>query len=173
MNDRTSRDASPGQCAELTGIVPQLTTPSRHHGELVDLWFGVQWHERGLEWDEAFAQIVEERRPDPLTPSFFALFAHAATDGLIVARHVRRNASAWRRAEDEARSLISAVNARVAVERTPPPSDPAPRRSWSMRVRDASAFLASIRWLGEQKRRFPAVTDLPIQVTASSSRASG
>jgi hypothetical protein len=171
MIDRTSRELASAHHAELTGIVPQLTTSSRNHGELVDLWFGVQWNERSEEWEQAFSTIVEGRRPDPLTPSFFALFAHASTDGLIVARHVRRDAAAWRQAEEEARLLITDVNAEVAAERTPPPPPPTRRRGWSLRVQSVSAYLASMRWLGEPKPGFRG-TDLPIQVRGNASQPS-
>jgi hypothetical protein len=168
MMDRTSRGGTPGQLAELKGIVPQLTTPSRNHGELVDLWFGVEWNEPSDDWEKAFSTVVAGRRPDPLTPSFFALFAHASTNGLIVARHVRRDAAAWRQAEDEARSLVADVNAEVRVDPVRPSTPAIAQGRWMLRVREASTYFASLRWLGEPKRHFP-VAELPIQVSGPTS----
>lgn len=120
MAERTNEEVVHGRYAELTGLVPQLTTPSRHHGELVDIWFGVHWTERQAEWDEAFARLSDGRRPDPDNPSFFALFSHGASSGLIVARHVSPDRSVWPKVEEAARDLVDVVNRDVATRLAPP-----------------------------------------------------
>jgi hypothetical protein len=171
MLDRANQNAAGEGHAELTGMAPQLTTPSRYHRELVDIWFEVQWTEHDTEWDEAFKRLSNGRRPDPDTPSFFDLFAHTTSSGLIVARQVSANRSVWRKVEEEATALVEMVNSDVAERRSPPPAPPARPGRWSIRMREASAFLSSILWLGEQKPRLESVTKMPIGVTHGSSSA--
>jgi hypothetical protein len=166
MLDRTNQDATRARQAELTGLVPQLTTPSRHHGELVDIWFGVRWTERQPEWTESFERLSNGRRPDPDHPSYFSLLAHGSTSGLIVARHVSPDRQVWRKVEESATALVDLVNRDVAAQNSAPPSAPASApRAWTLRMRDASAFLLSLNWLGEQKPSLPSVTELPIHVS--------
>ncbi|MEO6527766.1 MAG: hypothetical protein ABIP93_14180 [Gemmatimonadaceae bacterium] len=166
MVDRSNQDVLRGCCAELTGLVPQLTTPSRLHGELVDIWFGVRWTERLPEWTESFDRLSNGRRPDPDHPSYFSLLAHASTSGLIVARHISPDRRVWHTVEEAARALIELVNHDVADLRAGPPDTPiSNRRAWTLRVRDASAFILSLGWLGEQKPALPSVAELPIQVS--------
>src|SRR3954447_17113299 len=169
MTECTNQDVVHGRHAKLTGLVPQLTTPSRHHGELVDIWFAVQWTDRKPEWDEAFARLSNGRRPDPDNPSFFALFSHAACNGLIVARHVSPDRRVWQKVEEAARSLIEMVNEDVAARREPSAKKPETGHgAWSLRVRDATAFLISLGWFSDQKPALPAVNELPIQVSQRS-----
>ncbi|MEO8563601.1 MAG: hypothetical protein ABI601_16105 [bacterium] len=169
MIDRANQDAVYERYAELTGMASQLTTPSRHHSDLVDIWFGVQWAEHDAEWDESFARLSNGRRPDPDTPSYFGLFAHTANNGLIVARQVSADRAVWRKVEVEASALIEIVNLDVATRRAPPPTPPSRPSGWSLRMREATSFLMSVLWLGEQKPRLESVTKLPIQVHGSSS----
>jgi len=166
MIDSANQDVVNGKNAELTGLAPQLTTPSRHHSELVDIWFGVQWRERNAEWEESFHRLATGRRPDPDTPSYFGLFAHASASGLIVARQVSADRSVWRRVEAEARSLLALVDRELASRRSPPTPPTAHGKSggWSLRVREAQAFLSSVLWLGEQKSTLPSVTEMPIRI---------
>jgi hypothetical protein len=166
MIDSANQDVVNGKYAELTGLAPQLTTPSRHHSDLVDIWFGVQWRERNAEWDESFERLANGRRPDPDTPSYFSLFVHGAGSGLIVARQVSPDRSVWRRVEAEARSLLALVDREVAARRSPPPAPPSPPAKpggWSLRMREVQAFLSSVLWLGE-KPALPSVTKIPIRI---------
>ena len=71
MIDRAHQDANLESDVALTGLVPQLTTPSRDHDHLVDIWFGVQWRQRSAEWEESFARLANGLRPDPRSPSYF------------------------------------------------------------------------------------------------------
>ena len=169
MTERTNQDVVYGRYAELMGLVPQLTTPSRHHGELVDIWFALQWTERLAEWDEAFARLSNGRRPDPDNPSFFGLFSHAESSGLIVARHVSPDRNVWKKVEESARSLIDTVNRDVAARLAPSTTKSSvSHRSWSLRMRDATAFLVSLGWFGSHRPTLPAVSELPIQVSHQS-----
>jgi len=103
----------------LTGLIPRLTSPSRHNGALVDIWFGVERPQRTYAWDEAFARVAEGWRPDPRQQSHFALFSHPSSSALIVARQVSPDRSVWHEIEVEARVLVSRVNRAVADESTP------------------------------------------------------
>jgi hypothetical protein len=129
----------------------------------------VRWPERSSEWEESFARLAKEWRPDPRNSSFFDLFSYAATSGLIVARRVSADAAVWRLVEEQARRLVGRVNRDVDERRTPP-SDSEHSRGWTLRVRDASSgLLASLRWMGEPKHALPAVVpELPIQISPSS-----
>jgi hypothetical protein len=171
MIDRTHWDADFEVVdAQLTGLVPQLTTPSRYIGELVDIWFGICWRERSVEWDESFARLSKGWRPDPQNPSFFDLFSHPSSNGLIAARQVSADRTVWQRVEEEARMLIGRVNRDVAERRNPPAPAPRSARGWSLRVRDASSgIFAALRWISEPKHALPVVVPkLPIQVSHSS-----
>jgi hypothetical protein len=170
MIDRAPQDASLESEVILTGLVPQLTTPSRDHGNLVDIWFGLRWRERSSEWEESFARHAKEWRPDPLSPSVFDLFSYAANSGLIVARRVSADAAVWRQVEEQARLLVGRVNRDVEERRMTPPSASEHSRGWTMRVREAGSGLrASLRWLGEPKHALPTVVPkLPIQISPTS-----
>jgi hypothetical protein len=171
MLDRANQNVASEGHAELTGMAPQLTTPSRYHRELVDIWFEVQWTEHDTAWDEAFKRLSNGRRPDPDTPSFFDLFAHTASSGLIVARQVSPDRSVWRRVEEEASALVGMVNSEVSARRAPPPPPPARPSRWSIRMREASAFISSVLWLGEHKPQLESVAKMPIGVSHGSSGA--
>ena len=162
MIDRTRSKNDAGPHAELTGIVPQLTTPSRQHAHLVDVWFGLRWRERDAEWEACFAALAEGRRPDDNTPSFFSLFSHSSSRGLIAARQVSADPPRWAKIEEEARALIAAVNREAAARRAPCPVQETASRSWSVRVRDAASYLASLRWIGDTKSELPTVSELPM-----------
>jgi hypothetical protein len=174
MIDRAHQEANLESDVIVTGLVPQLTTPSRDHDHLVDIWFGVQWRERSAEWEESFARLAKGFRPDPRSPSYFDLFSYTANSGLIVARRVSADAAVWRQVEEQARMLIGRVNRDVLERRTPPSTPDRPSRGWSLRVRDASSgLLASLRWVSEPKHAIPAVVPkLPIQVSHSSPTSS-
>jgi hypothetical protein len=170
MIDRAHQDANLESDVTLTELVPQLTTPSRDHSDLVDIWFGIQWRDRSAEWEESFARLAEGWRPDPRSPSYFDLFSYSANSGLIVARRVTADAAVWRQVEEQARMLVGSVS-RDEVERRSPPSVPSHSpRGWTLRVRDASSgLLASLRWISEPKHALPSVVSkLPIQVQHSS-----
>src|SRR5690349_6787739 len=62
MIDRAPQDVSLETEVLLTGLVPQLTTPSRDHGDLVDIWFGLRWPERSAEWEATFARLAKDWR---------------------------------------------------------------------------------------------------------------
>ena len=170
MIDRAPQEATLESEVLLTGLVPQLTTPSRDHGDLVDIWFGVQWRERSAEWEESFARLAKEWQPDPRHPSFFDLFSYAANCGLIVARRVSADANTWRTVEEQARLLIGRVSREVEERRTAPPAPGEHARGWTLRMREAGSGLrASLRWIGEPKNALPAVvTKLPIQISPTS-----
>jgi hypothetical protein len=171
MIDRAHQDASLESEVVLTGLVPQLTTASRDYGDLVDIWFGVRWRDRSAEWEESFARLAKEWRPDPDRPSFFDLFSYATNSGLIAARRVSADIAAWGQVEEQARLLVGRVNRDVGERLAPPPSPSETSRGWTMRVRDASSGLrASLRWVGEPKHALPnvVVPKLPIQITPSS-----
>jgi len=170
MIDRAHQDAHLESDVVLTGLVPQLTTPSRDHGDLVDIWFGVQWRERSAEWEESFARLAKGWRPDPQSPSYFDLFSYSTSSGLIVARRVGAEALVWRQVEDQARLLVGRVNRDVLDRRTPPSPSERSSRAWTLRVRDASSgLLGSLRWISEPKHALPSVVpELPIQVSHGS-----
>jgi len=144
----------------LTGLVPRLTSPSRHNGDLVDIWFGIERRERTYEWDEAFARVAEGWRPDPRQQSHFALFSHPSSTALIVARQVSPDLAVWREIENEARALVSRVNGAVADQWTPPVptrrsrgpvlGGPGAAREWFPR-----------NWLSEAAQAFRALVPKP------------
>ena len=170
MIDRAPQDVTLESEVVLTGLVPQLTTPSRDHGNLVDIWFGVRWRDRSAEWEASFARLAKDWRPDPHTPSSFDLFSYSASSGLIAARRVSADSSTWRQIEDQARLLVGRVNREVEERRMTPPSASEPSRGWTLRVREAGSGLrASLRWLGEPKHALPTVVPkLPIQISPPS-----
>lgn len=152
----------------LTTLIPRLTSPSRYHSELVDIWFGVERRQRTLEWDEAFARAAEGWRPDPRQPSQFALFSHPSSIALIVARQVSRDPAVWRDIEAEARVLVQHVNRAVALQRVRAAETSAPR-GWMLRGREASPDIASRTWLSEMAQLVRSLLPKPaISVSHSS-----
>ena len=171
MMDRAHQDASFESDVVLTGLVPQLTTPSRDHCGLVDIWFEVRWRERSTEWGDSFARLAKEWRPDPRSPSVFGLFSYAANSALIVARRVNSDETVWQQVEEQARLLVARVNREGDTPRTPtPPSQSDVARGWTMRVRGATSGLrASLRWMGEPKNALPSVAPkMPIPSSQTS-----
>ena len=75
MIDRARQEANLESDVTVSGLVPQLTTPSRDHGDLVDIWFGVHWRERSAAWEKSFARLADGWRPDTRSPSYFDLFS--------------------------------------------------------------------------------------------------
>jgi len=122
------REGEPETDVRLTGLVPRLTSPSRHDCQLVDIWFGIERRQRTYEWDEAFTRVAEGWRPDPRHQSHFALFSHPSSCALIVARQVSPDRTVWREIEVEAQALVSRVNRAVADQRTPPMQTRRPAR---------------------------------------------
>ena len=171
MIDRLRPDAESEGSVQLTGLVPQLTVPSRHHDDLVDIWFGVQWTERNAQWEASFARLAEGWRPDPRHPSYFDLFSHPASSGLIAARQVSPNRDVWHEIEEEARLLVRRVNRDLAERHSAPPTETqVGTGGWTLRMRDAStALLASLRWIGEPRHGLSTVvSELPIGVSHGS-----
>lgn len=153
----------------LTGLISRLTSPSRNHSDLVDIWFGIERRHQTSEWDEAFARVAEGWRPDPRQPSHFALFSHPSSIGLIVARQVSRDPAVWREIEVEARALVSHVNHAVAEQPTRPVES---RRSggWLPRGRGTSPETAARNWLTEMAQQVRGLVLKPtIPVSQSSS----
>ena len=144
----------------LTGLIPRLTSPSRNHSDLVDIWFGVERRQHTFEWDEAFARVAEGWRPDPKQPSHFALFSHPSSSALIVARQVSRSRATWREIEVEARALVSRVNRAVAEQRTATVETPR-SGGWLLRGRGGDPDAASRNWLGEMTQLFRGLVPKP------------
>ena len=144
----TRREQQAETDVRLTGLIPRLTSPSRHYTDLVDIWFGLERLHKTGEWDEAFARVAEGWRPDPRSPSHFALFSHPCSTALVVARQVSCDREVWREIEVEAQALVSHVNRAIAELRTRPA---AMRHSsgWLARGPGASPDAASRNWLGE------------------------
>lgn len=154
------REAEAETDVRLTGLIPRLTSPSRHSGELVDIWFGIERRHRTCEWDEAFVRVAEGWRPDPRHSSHFALFSHPSSCALIVARQVSPERAVWREIEIEARALVSRVNRAVADQHAPPVQV---RRSggWLLRGRGTTPDAASHGWLSEAAQAFRKLVPKP------------
>jgi hypothetical protein len=160
------RDDEAETDVRITGLIPRLTSPSRNHHDLVDIWFGVERQRRTYEWDEAFARVAEGWRPDPRNASHFALFSHPSSSVLIVARQVSSDRAVWREVELEARALVNRVNRAVAEQRTPPVET---RRSggWLLRGRDAAREGEPRGWLSEAIRSLVPKPGLPVSQSSS------
>jgi hypothetical protein len=169
VTTKTQREGEGETDVRLTGLVPRLTSPSRNHSELVDIWFGIERLHRSFEWDEAFARVAEGWRPDPRQPSHFALFSHPSSCALIVARQVSRDRAVWGEIELEARALVSRVNRAVAELRSAPVEI---RRSgeWPPRGSGVLPDASSRTWIGEMAQLFRGlVPKPPIPVSHGSS----
>ena len=165
----TQREEAAETDVQLTGLIPRLTSPSRNHSDLVDIWFGIERRQQTSEWDEAFVRVAEGWRPDPRQPSHFALFSHPSSIALIVARQVSRDRAVWREIEVEARALVSHVNHAVAEQRTRPAETHRPGRRLR-RGSGASPDAAARNWLTEMAQLFRGLVPKPtIPVSHSSS----
>jgi hypothetical protein len=155
----------------LTGLIPRLTSPSRHQVKLVDIWFGIERRKRTCEWDEAFLRVAEGCRPDPRHPSHFALFSHPSSSAHIVARQVSADRSVWLEIEVEARALVNLVNRAVAELWTPPA--PMHRASGSLLGgRSDARNLAPRTWLSEAAQAIRSLVpkpNIPVSDGSSSS----
>ena len=170
MTAEVRRDGKAETDVRLTGLIPRLTSPSRHRSDLVDIWFGVERRDRTFEWDEAFSQVAEGWRPDPSQPSHFALFSHPCSSPLIVARQVSPDRAVWPEIEMEARALVSRVN-RAVAERRIAPSETGPNATWPVRGQALASADASPRnWLTEAAQAIRGLVPKPsIPVSQSSS----
>ena len=152
----------------VAGLLPRLTSPSRHNGALVDIWFAIERREHTQEWDLAFASVAEAWTPDPQHPSHFALFSYPSSTALIVARQVSPNPAVWQHVEEVARALVNRVNLVVAERLAPSVLAGHP-------LRDARASVnasASRGWLQEATQALRGLVPKP-QIPVSQSSSSG
>ena len=153
----------------LTGLIPRLTSPSRHNGQLVDIWFGVERRHRTAEWDAAFARVAEGWRPDPRNASYFSLFSHPSSAALIVARQVGSDPETWREVELEGHALVARVNRAVAEQRVEGATQVRSSSRRPVRVPGAASELSVLGWLTEAAQAIRGLTPKPtLTVTQSS-----
>ena len=163
------RDAEVETDVRLAGLIPHLTSPSRNHSHLVDLWFALERRERTEEWDQAFARVADGWRPDPRQPSHFALFSHPCSSPLVVARQVSGDRAVWVEIETEARALVTHVNRAVAELRSVPVVA-APNFGWPVNGRVAARATPPRNWLVEAAQAIRGLVPKPtIPVSQSSS----
>lgn len=164
-----ARQASEAETdVRLTGLVPRLTSPSRHNSHLVDLWFGVERHHRTAEWDEAFIRVAEGWRPDPKQASYFWLFSHPSSAALVVTRQVSADPDAWHDIELEAQALVARVNRAVADQRAGAASPPSKGRQQG--APGVAADVPILGWLSEAAQAIRGLVPKPtIPVSQSSS----
>lgn len=118
---------------EVVGLQSQLTIPSRHQPDLVDLWIEVNWPHKTPQWDEEFdaaAAVVCDNSPPFGTLSLETLGQYR---GWIVARRVQRDRDAHHAVEACVRALVETANQRCdgdADARTPEQ----PNARWTVRT---------------------------------------
>jgi hypothetical protein len=128
---------------EVVGLQSQLTVPSRHHPELVDLWIEVNWPERTERWDEEFntaAATAIERSAPVGSLSLQALSRHR---GWIVAREVPRDRDVHHAVEACVHAIVEQANAACGSSHglsAPPQQHP----RWTVRTLSMLASVAAI-----------------------------
>src|SRR5258705_9513418 len=118
---------------EVVGLQSQLTVPSRHHPQRVDLWIEVSWPQRTDRWDEEFltatAAVVGHSAP----VRSLSLQTLSRYRGWIVARGAPRDRDAHRIVEECVRRLVAQVNEKCATSHVAP-VPPRENGRWMMRT---------------------------------------
>jgi hypothetical protein len=128
---------------EVVGLQSQLTVPSRHHPELVDLWIEINWPERTERWDEAFRAAAATAIDDSAPVGSLSLQALSRYRGWIVARGVPRDRDVHHAVEACARAIVEQANAACASSHgvsTPPQQHP----RWTVRTLAMLGSVAAI-----------------------------
>ena len=176
MIDRARQEARGSRrMFTVSGLVPQLTSPSRDHGDLVDIWFGVHWRGAQCEWDESFGRLAEGWRPDPRIRATSISSRYPSNSRLIVARQVSPERTVWREVEGR-----GAGAGRPGQPRHDRSADAARATRRAVALADgrcdaahASRIARSLRWLSEAKHAPSSVVPkLTIPVSHSSSSGS-
>jgi hypothetical protein len=128
---------------EVVGLQSQLTVPSRHQPDLVDLWIEVNWPQRTERWDEEFraaaAAVIEDAAPAG-SLSLQVLSRHR---GWIVARGVARDRDAQRAVEGCVRGIVEQANAACAGSHSVQPQ-PQQHGRWTVRTLSMLGSVAAI-----------------------------
>jgi hypothetical protein len=137
---RTHSSVSP---VEVVGLQSQLTIPSRHQPELVDLWIEVNWPLRTERWDEEFQTAAAAAIEDPAPVGSLSLQALSRHRGWVVARGVPRDRDAHRAVEACVRAIVEQANVAFASSHVVP-AQPQPHPRWTVRTLSMLASVAAI-----------------------------
>jgi hypothetical protein len=128
---------------EVVGLQSQLTVPSRHHPQRVDLWIEVNWPQRTERWDEEFHTATAAVIGDSVPVRSLSLQTLSRYRGWIVARGVPRDRDAHRVVEASVRALVAQVNEKCATSRSVP-VPPQENGRWVMRTFSMFGSVAAI-----------------------------
>jgi hypothetical protein len=132
---------------EVVGLQSQLTVPSRHHPQHVDLWIEVNWAERTERWDEEFRIATAAVLADAAPVQSLSLQFLSRYRGWVVARGVPRDRDAHRAVEACVRALVDQANERCAASNTVPV---APRQNGRWVMRTLSMFGGAVAIFSSQ-----------------------
>ncbi|MFL5607759.1 MAG: hypothetical protein ACJ8AD_15015 [Gemmatimonadaceae bacterium] len=128
---------------EVVGLQSQLTVPSRHHPQRVDLWIEVNWPERTERWDEEFRAASAAAVGGAGPMESLSLQTLSRSRGWVVARGVSRDRDAHRAVEACVRALVQQVNERCAARDTAPVK-PRENERWVMRTLSLFGSVAAV-----------------------------
>jgi hypothetical protein len=128
---------------EVVGLQSQLTVPSRHHPELVDLWIEVNWPERMERWDEAFHTAAAAAVEHVVPVGSLSLQSLSRYRGWIVARGVPRDRDAHHAVEACVRALVEQANTACASSHGVP-AQPQQHPHWTVRTLSMLGSVAAI-----------------------------
>jgi hypothetical protein len=128
---------------EVVGLQSQLTVPSRHQPELVDLWIEVNWPLRTERWDEEFHTAAAAAIEEPVPVGSLSLQALSRHRGWVVARGVPRDREVHHAVEACVRAIVEQANAACASSHGVP-AQPQPHPRWTVRTLSMLASVAAI-----------------------------
>lgn len=118
---------------EVVGLQSQLTIPSRHQPDLVDLWIEVNWPHKTQRWDAEFDAAAGAACGNSAPFGTLSLETLGQYRGWIVARRVPRDRDAHHAVEECVRALVETANQRCECEVDALPSEQ-PHARWTVRT---------------------------------------
>jgi hypothetical protein len=147
MQQTTSKQSGPSAHSvipvEVVGLQAQLTVPSRHHPQHVDLWIEVNWPQRTERWDDEFRTATAAVIGDSAPVRSLSLQTLSRYRGWIVARGVPPDRDAHRAVEACVRALVEQVNETCATSHAAP-VPPRENGRWMMRTLSMFGSVAAI-----------------------------
>lgn len=129
--------------AEIVGVEEQLTVPSRHHPQFVDIWMAITWSASCPEWTPAFEALANRRHLELLPSGSLQVMALSERQGWIVARAVGSDQRRRADVENLLRRLVDQANRHIetpCAEVTPGPA----RGARAGRIRMKLAILSAV-----------------------------
>jgi hypothetical protein len=139
------------QSAQVIGLEPHLTVPSRGDKTKVDLWFALKRSAAGQVWEEHFQELTSKPSVSLLADARVETVPFTVQNGWIVARGVDRRTLELQHIESAIRELVQLANEAV-IAHLEAVQAPAQGMSTSRATASLSRVITRVRDYVERRR---------------------